>query len=406
MIEKLLQKSQILISNTNIDFIRDFYYKIDWQNKLIWIVWQRWIWKTTILLQYLKKEQLSKAIYFSADNIILFETGLYKLVEDLYFNHSIRNFFIDEIHKYKNWNQELKNLYDDFPYIKIVFSWSSSLDLIKWKYDLSRRVLLYKMKWFSFREYVNKTKSLNLKSVSLEEILQNPLEKVNEIYSTVWDEILSIFNAYLKIWYYPFSFESDKEESFFSKLFEALDKLVYEDISNFYKLDTSKLENIKKIIIFFSLAKPWKLSINSLKDKLWVSFDTVANYLQILNDSWIIKSIYVDWNISKSIRKAKKIYIDNSNLVYTISKEFWFNPEIGTIREIFFVSNFSKNLFYSEIWDFSYKLWEKNYFFEIWWKNKTKKQLKNEENSFIVADSIIFPEDKKIPIWLFGFLEN
>lgn len=321
------------------------------------------------------------------------------------FRKLIKYFFFDKIHKSRNWNQELKNLYDDFPDIKIVFSGSSSIDLIKGKYDLSRRVLLYKMKWFSFKEYVNKVKNINLKNYSINEIIEKTPDLVEDIYKELWDEILVLFNNYLKFWYYPFNFESEKIESFYSRLFEVIDKLVYEDISNFYKMDSTNLEKLKKIIIFFSLSKPWELSINSIKNKLWISFDTAANYLQILNDVWILKSIYIEWNISKNIRKAKKLYVDNSNLIYTISNETWIEVEIWTIREIFFINQFEKNLFYSYIWDFTLKLWLENYYFEIWWKSKKRKQLKNKENSYIVADSIIFPSEKKIPIWLFWFLK-
>jgi hypothetical protein len=210
----------------------------------------------------------------------------------------------------------------------------------------------------------------------------------------------------LKKWYYPFSFESERLETFYSKLFEVIDKLIYEDISNFYKMDSTNLEKLKKIIVFFAISKPWELSINSIKNKLWISFDTASNYLQILNEVWILKSLYVEWNISKSIRKAKKIYIDNSNLIYTISDEIWIEAEIWTIREIFFINQFSKNIFYSDIWDFMIKIGLENYYFEIGWKNKKRKQLKNKKNSFVVADNIIFPNDKKIPIWLFWFIKN
>jgi hypothetical protein len=215
---------------------------------------------------------------------------------------------------------------------------------------------------------------------------------------------LVLFNKYLEFWYYPFNFESEKKESFFKRLLEVIDKLVYEDISNFYSLDSTNLEKLKKIIIFYSLAKPWELSINSIKNKLWISFDTASNYLQILNNVWILKSLYSEWNISKSIRKAKKIYIDNTNLVYCVAEEFWIIPEIGTIREIFFVNNFSKNLFYSEIWDFMLNIWLEKYYFEVWGKNKTKKQLKNAKKSFVVSELIIFPINEKLPLWLFGFV--
>jgi len=59
-------------------------------------------------------------------------------VDKLYEINGIRNFFFDEVHKYPKWDQRLKNIYDSYPQIKIVFSGSSSMDLIKGVYDLSR----------------------------------------------------------------------------------------------------------------------------------------------------------------------------------------------------------------------------------------------------------------------------
>ncbi|WP_156922586.1 hypothetical protein [Lebetimonas sp. JH292] len=44
-----------------------------------------------------------------------------------------------------------------------------------------------------------------------------------------------------------------------------------------------------------------------------------------------------------------------------------------------------------------------NYVFEIGGKNKTKKQIKNLENAYIIKDNIEIGFDE-IPLWLFGFL--
>lgn len=405
MLEKIIEKSNILISKINLGFIRDIYYHIDFSQKLIWIVWQRWVWKTTLILQYLNRNKKLKSIYFSADNVNIINIWLYKIVEKLYFEYKINVFAIDEIHKYQNWNQELKNIYDDFVDIQIIFSWSSSIDLIKWKYDLSRRLTLYKMKWFSFREYLNKTKNINLEKISLNNLVNNSLEISKNIYDKLWDEIIFLFKEYLEKWYYPFNFESKNKEIYFNKLFWAIDKLIYEDISNFYKIDSTNLEKLRKIIIFYSFSPPWELSINALKEKLQLAYDTTVNYLEILQEVWLLRWINTFWVISKSIRKAKKIFVDNTNIVYAIQSEAYYKIETWVLREIFFVNQFWKELFFSDDWgDFLVNLWDRNYIFEIWWKNKTKKQIKDLENSFVVSDDIIFSNKEKIPLWMFGFL--
>lgn len=106
--------------------------------------------------------------------------------------------FIDEVHKYNQWSQELKNLYDAFPGLKIVFSGSSMLDLVHVSGDLSRRAKMYYLKGLSFREYLNFTMNENFEYFSLQELFeyQNILSGIPQIYSH--------FKAYLQNGYYPF----------------------------------------------------------------------------------------------------------------------------------------------------------------------------------------------------------
>lgn len=404
--QKILERSKRLVSEIWTDFIRDFISEIDWDQRLIWIVWYRWVWKTTLLLQYLKINNVKNSIYFSADHFNVLEKWLYYLIEELYLKNRIDTFFIDEIHKYQNWNQELKNIYDSFPAIKIVFSWSSSIDLLKWKYDLSRRLVLYKMQWFSFREFLNKRKNLKLEKISSEKILNNYEEISEEVYEKIWDEIISLFKEYLETWYYPFSLESKESNVFYNKINWTIDKIIYEDVANFYSLNTSSLENIKKTIIFFAFSKPWELSINSIKERLQVSYDTMVKYLDILKEIWIINAVYPKWKIWHTIRKSKKILVDNSNLIYWINEEVWQWVEIWTLREIFFVNQTKKTekIFYSDKWDYILSVNWKDFVFEIWWRSKKRKQIKDVENSFIVKDDIMFWLKWTIPLWIFWFL--
>jgi predicted AAA+ superfamily ATPase len=67
-----------------------------------------------------------------------------------------KQIFIDEIHKYKDWSVELKNIYDFYPGLKVCFTGSSILDIRKGMADLSRRALMFSMQGFSFREYLHK----------------------------------------------------------------------------------------------------------------------------------------------------------------------------------------------------------------------------------------------------------
>lgn len=80
---------------------------------------------------------VKKLLYFSKNTIIDFA--------DEFVKRGGKYLFLDEIHKYRNWSQEIKNIYDYFPELKIVITVSSALDIFKGKADLSRRAILYKM---------------------------------------------------------------------------------------------------------------------------------------------------------------------------------------------------------------------------------------------------------------------
>ena len=96
--------------------------------------------------------------------------------------------------------------------------------------------------------------------------------------------------------------------------------------------------------------------------------------------------------------KPDKLYLGNTNLHYAYCQ----NVEIGTIREVFFMSMFDDDILsVPEKGDF---LINDKYLVEIGGNNKTFKQIKDIPNSFVVADDIEVGHGNKIPLWLFGFL--
>ena len=151
----LYQKYETLLQNTTTDFKRYLYEKVSWDSRMIGIIGARGVGKTTMILQYIKENLDSKkALYVSADDIYFSKNKLVDLADDLYKNAG-EYLFIDEIHKYTDWSRELKNIYDSFPGLKVVFTGSSILDILKGSADLSRRAIIYKLQGLSFREYLN-----------------------------------------------------------------------------------------------------------------------------------------------------------------------------------------------------------------------------------------------------------
>ena len=380
------------------NYYRDDFYEIDWENDVVGLFGERWVWKTTILLQKRKQLNNKNSFYFSADNIAVKSNWLFNFVFFCFRNFGITNFFIDEIFKYTNWKEELKNIIDSLPQIKLVFSGSSSMALYDWIIDLWRRVYDYKINTLSFREFLKLKYNISLEKINLEELLKNH-ENIAINYSIKIKEIY--FEEFLKNWAYPFWLELNFS-SFANRLLKTLDRVILEDLSYIKNFQTQSLEKISKLLYFIANTTPSELSINHLSKKIWVDKNIVDNVLYILNKIWTVNLIQKWTNISEKTRKEFKIFLWDTNkyFVYNIKTEIWI------LREAFFVSELKKidDIIISlpKSWDFNVEYNNKKYNFEIWWKNKKNKYPKN---TFIVKDNILVWEKNVIPLWIFWMLK-
>ena len=402
MKENIISTYRRLLKSTNYNTHRYLFNSFNMNSRLTGLIGPRGTGKTTLLLQYIKEKIKNKkeTIYVSLDNIYFTQTKLIDFVDDLYEINGIRNYFFDEVHKYPNWDQELKNIYDSYPNVNIIFSGSSSMDLIKGTYDLSRRGKLYKLDGMSFREYLEFRLGITIKNYSFKEILDNPdriIEEISEI-----ERLKGHFIEYLDSGYYPFLFED--EENYHQKIVNIIDKTIYEDISNHYKLKTENLKTFRKILSYLATIPPGQLNRNSISKHISLDNKTVENYLNILNETGLVCLIKENKAGSALLKATEKIYLDNSNIYKAIIQEIGFEYRKGTIREIFFIKmlqNSGEKVYYSKIGDFRVQ----NYNFEIGGKNKQKKHIKeNLQNSYLIKDDIIYSTGNEIPLYLFGFL--
>ncbi|MBL7072649.1 MAG: ATP-binding protein [Candidatus Omnitrophica bacterium] len=401
--EALKQTFVRLIEGMNINTYRYLYDRFELSNRLVGIIGPRGAGKTTLMLQYIKNKikDLSGVFYVSLDHIYFNKTTVFEFVQEMYQSEGIKIFFLDEVHKYENWRQELKNIYDSFGDIKIVFSGSSSIDLIKGTYDLSRRGVIYHLKGLSFREYLNFQTGKEYSVISFEELIKNH-EKISYKLSQV-DRIKGHFKKYLKNGYYPFIFEG--EEFYFQKLMNIIRKTIYEDISNFYNLRTENLPYFEKILSFLATIPPGRINIHNLAKNLKIDDKTMAHYITALKETGLISTIFVDKKGLALMRKPEKIFIENTTLYNAICYGIGQRVDLGMVREILFVNSIiggGKNVFYSKkIGDFICD----GYNFEIGGKKKKIKQIVPDmKNSFLVKDDILVASKKSIPLYLFGFL--
>lgn len=399
MIDFLTQTFHRLIDELDIKTQRYLYPQFRLNDRLVGLVGPRGVGKTTLLLQYIKNHLYNdkSAFYFSADSVYFDQSNLLEFVNDLYTKGDYRIIFIDEIHKYSNWNQELKNIYDSFPKLQVVFSGSSMLDLVHGSYDLSRRAVLYHLKGMSFREFLNFHGEKQWDPISWEDLIAGKDSSLGTI-----NKLHSLFKSYLELGYYPFFDENPL--TYYEKLRRIVDKTIYEDISNYFNLNTSNLQYFKKILSYLATIPPGEMSINNLGSHLGIDHKTAAHYLEILKDVGLLRMVYPQEGGSISLRKPAKVFLNNTTLLHALGKFTGEQSFKGTERELFFfqsIMDSGKEVCYSKIGDFTVD----KKIFEIGGKKKTARQIQNiPDPAYLVKDDILFPHGNVIPLHNFGFL--
>ena len=395
--ERLTQKFYEKYAYVQTNIVRDFINKIDWSNRLIGIKGSRGVGKTTLILQYIKQHfaPTNTVLYVSLDDLYFTDNKLYDLTY-LFHKKGGKLLAIDEVHRYENWAVELKNIYDDMPDLKIIFTGSSLLHLQQAKADLSRRAVLYEMPGLSFREYLLFETNQHFPVLSFEEILNNHVQLAIQLTQQI--KPLAHFGCYLNYGYYPFYKENI--HSFHQKLSEIILTVLEVDIPQFASIQTSNIIYLKKLLRIISASVPFKPNMNALSIRTGISLNTLKNYIQLLHDAQLLNLLYVTDKGINSLNKPEKVYLNNANLMYNQAYE---NPNIGNIRETFLYNQLSvtNKINASKESDF---LVSDKYTLEVGGKNKQKKQIETINNAFIIKDNIEIGSENTIPIWLFGFL--
>jgi uncharacterized protein len=402
MNQQLISTYHRLLSQFNYPRKRYLYDTMNLESRLTGIIGNRGTGKTTLLFQLIKEKIAApdKCLYLSLDHLYFSEHSVLEFITEIYETTNIRYFFLDEVHKYGNWSQELKNCIDSFPDIQIIFSGSSSLDIIHGTYDLSRRARIFKLAGLSFREYLSFTLNQELPVYTLDTILSEPAKVCQEIAAI--PALKGHFRSYLQQGYYPYLFEDQANYRY--KLLNALNKSIYEDLSSYYRLKTENLIYFRRILHYLSTLPPAELSRFALAKHLGIDYKTTDHYLQLLNENGLIRLVASGKARADVLKAKEKVYLENPNLYSSLTLETGREPNIGTLRELFFTAMFGNaglELEYSQTGDFA----SGDVIFEIGGKNKTAEQLKGmKNNAWLVKDDILYPVGREIPLWIFGFM--
>lgn len=377
-------------------FRRDFLDEIDWNEPLLFILGSRGVGKTTLILQHIKERfgNNAAALYISMDDLALSNHTLLSMAK-----HHAQNggthLFVDEIHKYQNWSQELKNIRDKIKELKVVVSGSSILDIYKGNADLSRRSVVYNLQGLSFREYLNIELKLNLPKFSLAEILTQHENLTPQLLDKF--KPLQHFPVYLKYGYFPFYLEGIK--NYHHKLGNVVNVVLEQDMALLESVDLIKIPKIRKLIYLLSTQVPYQPNITKLAETLEIDRITLLYYLNSLQKASVLNLVRLNGKLYTQLTKPDKIYLQNTNLLYLSQSVV----NIGTLRETFFANQVGINhqLTLAQQGDF---IIDNAHTIEVGGAQKNFNQIANIPNSYLAIDDLPQGIKNKIPLWLFGFM--
>jgi len=394
---KLLESSARRVRAVSMDFVRPIARTIDWNDRLIAVKGARGTGKTTMILQHIRQAfgTDEKALYISLDNL-WFETHPIQELVEMHVINGGTHLFIDEVHYYRNWQTLLKNLYDEYPKLNIVYSGSSILKLNSSRGDLSRRQIEYHMPGLSFREFLEFEGALTASAVVLEDLLRHHADLAASV--TADCSIIPLFNRYLREGYYPFY--KEVHSGYDIRIQQVINQVLESDYPSIENVSFSTIQKTKKMLMLLAETAPQLPNMSKLYHELETDRNQGMKMLYTLARADILALLSSDSVSLKNMSRPDKIYCENTNLMYALSA----SANIGCARETFFLNQLraaGHTVTYPRMGDF---LVDDQYLFEVGGKGKSFQQIQDIPDSFLAVDDMEVGLRGRIPLWLFGFL--
>jgi predicted AAA+ superfamily ATPase len=397
MTEQIRLQHNILLQQMNSTFRRPLIDIIAWNERLTGIIGARGAGKTTLLLQRIKEQygNSAKALYATLDSLTFNKGDLYQLAE-ICWQQGVEALFLDEVHKFDTWSQELKNVYDFFPKLKVVFTGSSMLHILKGNADLSRRAVMHTLHGLSFREFAQIESGKTFSKISLKDLLSNHADMAAAIAKSI--KPLALFKQYLKYGFYPYYLQG--AENYPQKLMGTVMQMLEYDVPYLRHVELRYVGKLKQLMHTIAQSVPFKPNVVQLADALGMSRQAVLLYLHHLQDAGLIKLLQAGGAVYSKLKKPDKVYLYHPNLIHILEEE---KPDVGNIRETFFFQQVAvmHKVTSAAQGDF---MVDKKYIFEVGGKNKTTTQIQGLKNAYLALDDIEVGYNNRIPLWLFGWL--
>ena len=384
------------ITKISLRFKRYLYFRINWNARMIGIKGARGVGKTTMLLQHILEnyDDIDQTLYASLDDLWFSSHSLIELV-DWADRHGIRRLYLDEVHRYEQWSETLKNIYDNYPDMGIVYTSSSLLIMDNANVDLSRRQTVYTLHGLSFREYLDFENELHIEPISLEELLKSHVSLAMTILQSI--KVAPYFEAYLEHGYYPFYLESGADYPL--RLRETVSVVLENDLPAVENVSFETIMKVKKLLILISEKVPFEPNMSELWKQLSTNNNLGLKMLYALDKAQLLNLLTHKVKNYTYLFKPDKIFMGNTNLMHVLCP----TVDKGNERETFFLSQLQvdHDVKMPRKGDF---LIDDKYLFEVGGKTKTFDQIADIPDSYLAVDDTEVGHGDRIPLWLFGLL--
>lgn len=395
--ERIYEISARLMESLDAPLCRYLYDTIAWSDRLIMIKGARGVGKTTMMKQRCK-ENGEGGVYASLDQLFFNDHTILELA-DYHYKHGGTHLYLDEVHRYPrpNWEQELKNIYDSYPGLSVVFTGSSLLQLNSKVADLTRRVAIYELRGLSFREYLNFTGAFGQEPFSLHDILTNHRALASKVAASLRG-VIGEFEKYLQRGYYPFFMECS-EFTYAQRVERLVLSVIDLDIPAVTDIEYATRQKLRKLLVVLAEQVPFVPNMTNLSRDVEVTRNQLMKYFTLLNEGAILRILMDPTTQPKQASKPGKILFDNPSVMQALG----IINKAGTVRESFAASmlSYAGKLYAAKEGDF---LLDRTYLFEVGGKGKGFSQIADRPNSYVIADNIETGFGNKIPMWLLGFL--
>lgn len=306
----LLQRNhQLLLKGINCTFLRYLHARIEWEDRLIGIFGSRGVGKTTLLLQHikLKFEDSREALYVNLDDFWFETHSLTDAVKE-FLQAGGHYLFLDEIHFYSGWMEEVSTLLDANPALKIVFATTSLYSQTEVRNGLRHEAAFYTMHPMSFREFLSYESILDKDPIPLEDILANHHDLVKEINAEM--NIVPIYRNYLEHGCYPFYWQDP--DMYYFRLQELVRKEICRDLPSVVSISMSNLERAQKYFMMVAESAPLRPKSIDVTRKTNMLRQQSDSLLRFFHD---VRLIYYSADQLGTTPAKQKVFMGDTNLL-------------------------------------------------------------------------------------------